>query len=65
MKKRIKKYITDLLKDESGQGTTEYILILVGVVAIGIFFGPKLSEIVQKMVNEDLTAKIGQFMSGI
>ncbi len=46
MKKRIKKHITDLLKDESGQGTTEYILILVGVVALGFLFKDKIVSVV-------------------
>ena len=53
MKQRIKKCMTDLLKDESGQGTTEYILILVGVVALALMFGGtfkgKLTETVTKL----------------
>ena len=32
--KKAKKYIHQLLKDESGQGTTEYILIVVGIVGL-------------------------------
>ena len=43
----LKRSIQKFLKDESGQGTTEYILILVGVVAIGFVFKDQIVEIVK------------------
>lgn len=62
MKKRIKKHITDLLKDESGQGTTEYILILVGVVALAMLFGPKLKDEIIGPKLDRLKTSIDGFM---
>jgi len=64
MKKSVKKHITDLLKDESGQGTTEYILILLGVVAIAIVFGPQLKGKIGELMG-NFSDKIGTFMSSI
>ena len=61
MKKRIKKHITDLLKDESGQGTTEYILILVVVVALAFAFRGPITAIVTGKMGE-ITAKLTGFM---
>ena len=45
--KDIKKYVKDFLKDESGQGTVEYILILVGVVALAFAFKDQIVSIVK------------------
>ena len=50
--KGLKKYMKNLLKDESGQGTTEYILILVVVLGIAIVFGPKIKEIVTNKMQD-------------
>ena len=60
MKKRIQKHITDLLKDESGQGTTEYILILVGVVALAIVFKDRIVQIIGQKTT-DLGTSISTF----
>lgn len=61
MGKSIKKHITDLLKDESGQGTTEYILVLVVVIALVFAFrGPIETAIKDKTGN--LGALIQNFM---
>ena len=49
------KTIKKLWKDESAQGATEYILMLVVVVGIAIAFGPKIKEIVNSKA-----AKVGQ-----
>lgn len=51
-----------LWKDESGQGATEYILLLVVVVAIGFLFKGKITEIVTGKL-EELGASIGSFTS--
>ena len=61
MKKHIKKHITDLLKDESGQGTTEYILILVVVVALAFAFRGPIEGIVGGKMTE-ITDKLTQFI---
>ncbi len=42
--KTINKEIKKLWKDESGQGMTEYILILVIVIAIAFLFRDKISQ---------------------
>ena len=46
MKKRVKSFLYDFWKDESGQGTAEYVLILVGVVALGFLFKDKIVSVV-------------------
>ena len=46
----LKKHIQQFIRDESGQGTTEYILMLVGVVAIALAFkGEIIPKIKQKI----------------
>lgn len=60
MKQRIKKCVTDLLKDESGQGTTEYILMLVAVVALALAFGPTFKDKVGSL-TDDISGKIDNF----
>ena len=52
MKTRLKKHFKRFLQDESGQGTTEYILILVGVVALAILFKDKIRGMVDGKMNE-------------
>ena len=42
--KNVKANIKKFLKDESGQGTVEYILILVGVLALGFIFKEQITE---------------------
>lgn len=39
---KVKTSLKNLWKDESAQGATEYILLLVVVVALVIMFGPRL-----------------------
>ena len=45
--------VKKMLKDESGQGATEYILLLVVVVGLVILFGPWIQE------------QIGEVMAGV
>lgn len=52
-----------LWKDESGQGATEYILLLVIVVAIALLFRNKIQEIVSSKISE-VGGAIGQFSVG-
>lgn len=51
--------IKKLWKDESGQGATEYILLLVIVVAIALLFRKQISGIVESKIGE-----IGGAISG-
>lgn len=45
--KKIKKGLINLWKDESGQGTAEYVLILVAVIAVGYIFKPLITKTVE------------------
>ena len=45
---KLKKVLKNLWEDESGQGATEYILMLVVVVAIIMAFKPKIEDIIGK-----------------
>ena len=49
--KDLKKYIKNFIKDESGQGTTEYILILVVVVGVAIAFKDPIMKIIRDKVG--------------
>ncbi len=53
----MKKFFKKLWNDESGQGMTEYILLLVVIVAIALLFGDQIKTAV--------TAKIGELSEGI
>lgn len=57
--KKIRNTIINLLRDESGQGATEYILILVAVVAVAIIFKKQLSTIVEGKLGD-----LGNMISG-
>lgn len=56
--KNIKKFFSTLWKDESAQGATEYILLLVAVVAVVLIFKDKIRDIVNDMLGS-LQGKIG------
>lgn len=56
----MKTKIKNLWKDESAQGATEYILLLVVVVALVIMFGPKLKG----MLNDRMSG-VGDQMGGL
>jgi Flp pilus assembly pilin Flp len=61
------KHVTTTLKslwnDESGQGATEYILLLVVVVGVAFLFKGKIMEILTSKLGE-LGTSIGSFTSG-
>ena len=50
----------NLWKDESGQGATEYILLLVVVVALAMMFRGKITETLRSKL-EELGSSIGSF----
>jgi len=58
--KNIKQTIKNLINDESGQGATEYILLLVVVVAIAMLFRDRIQAIVTEKINE-VGGNIGTF----
>lgn len=41
----------EILKDESGQGMSEYILLVVVIVAIAVIFKDRIKSAVQNKVN--------------
>jgi Flp pilus assembly pilin Flp len=61
--KNICSKLRNLWSDESGQGTAEYVLLLVLVVAVVMLFGPKLKEAIMGKVG-DLTTSIQGFNPG-
>lgn len=61
--KNIKKIFKNLLRDESGQGATEYILLLVVVVAIAMLFRDRITAIVTEKINQ-VGGAIGGFQVG-
>lgn len=56
----MKALLKNLWKDESGQGATEYILLLVVVVALGLMFRTKIQETLSAKL-EELGGAIGAF----
>lgn len=60
MKKLLKNKLVSLWKDESAQGITEYILLLVIVVAIVAIFKDRVKDIIGKKATE-LGSQIGNF----
>ncbi|MDE0119485.1 MAG: Flp1 family type IVb pilin [Bdellovibrionales bacterium] len=51
MMKKIKSTLLKLWKDESGQGTAEYVLILVAIVGLAFLFKRQINEILEKKLN--------------
>lgn len=42
--KKLKNFAKTLWKDESGQGTAEYVLLLAIVAGVLVIFGPKIKD---------------------
>lgn len=57
---KCKQLVKNLWQDESGQGATEYILLLVVVVAIAALFRNKIYSAVQSKLG-DLSDSLGKF----
>ena len=49
--KRFKSFSKNLLKNRSGQGATEYILLLVVVVALVVMFKERIKETMESKLN--------------
>ena len=58
--KKLKAKFNEILKDESGQGMTEYILLVVVVVAIAIIFKSKIKSAIDGKMDQ-LSGSIGNF----
>lgn len=58
--KKMTAVLNDLWNDESGQGATEYILLLVVVVGLALVFKDKIMSIVKEKMGE-LEGDIGGF----
>lgn len=58
--KQIKSLALKLWQDESGQGTAEYVLILVGIVAVGFLFKDKIVQILEGKLG-DIGSRIQGF----
>lgn len=41
-----------LIEDESGQGTAEYVLLLVGIIAVGFIFKDQITSIVSEKLGQ-------------
>lgn len=61
--KKIKEISKKLIQDESAQGATEYILLLIVVVAIAMMFRERITEAVRGKLS-DLSNSIGSFSGG-
>lgn len=56
----MKNFIKSLWKDESAQGATEYILLLVVVVGVALMFKGQIMEQVKGLIDQ-LSAGLGKF----
>lgn len=57
---KLKQHMTKFWKDESGQGTTEYILLLVVVVGVAVLFKNQITSAINQKL-EWLSSQMGQF----
>ena len=58
--KKIKSTLMELWKDESGQGTAEYVLILVAIVALAAVFRTEITEMMKNKMG-DVAGEITNF----
>lgn len=56
----MKNFIKSLWKDESAQGATEYIMLLVVVVGLALMFKDRIMKQVEGLIN-DLSTKLDVF----
>ncbi len=59
--KELKKFAKAIWSDESGQGATEYILLLVVVVGLVMLFGPRIKGMVGEKLS-DLAGGMGSIV---
>lgn len=58
--KKFSSFLKQLWKDESAQGATEYILLLVIVVAIALMFRTEIQSAIQDKIGE-ISSSLGEF----
>ena len=58
--KKLKNFIKDFTRNEDAQGATEYILLLVAVVAVLVIFREKIMSLLKGKLNV-LEGQMGQF----
>ena len=58
MKQKIKKLAHQLWKDESGQGTAEYALIVVAIVGLAVLFRKKIQGILGNFMDTNVKGAI-------
>lgn len=58
--KKLKSITLQLWEDESGQGTAEYVLILVAIVGLAIVFRDQIKGMLGSKI-EDLSGKVMNF----
>lgn len=56
----MKNFVKSLWKDESAQGATEYIMLLVVVVGLALLFKDRITEQVNRLIGE-LGSGLGKF----
>lgn len=59
--KDLKRIAKSVWADESGQGATEYILLLVVVVGLVMLFGPQIKDMVNTKL-QDLSGGMGSIV---
>lgn len=57
---KVKTTLKKLWADESGQGATEYILLLVVIVVVATLFGDHIKEVLSEKIA-DLSGRIQSF----
>ncbi|MGE0762792.1 MAG: Flp1 family type IVb pilin [Bdellovibrionales bacterium] len=48
----MRKFIKQLWQDESAQGTSEYILLLVAIIAVAMLFKDKIRSVIEGKMGE-------------
>ncbi len=61
--KNFTKALKNIIKDESGQGTTEYVLLLVVLVALAMIFKNQIKDMVASKIDE-IKGGMGTFTVG-
>jgi Flp pilus assembly pilin Flp len=62
--KRIQGIMKQMIQDESGQGATEYILLLVIVVGVAMLFKGQIGGLINQKL-QDLSSALGQVTSNL
>ena len=58
--KKLRVFLSNFLKEEDAQGATEYILLLVAVIAVLVLFKDKIMEMVKGKIGT-IESEMGKF----